>query len=93
MSLPLEPNDESEQEIIVNQQQKNILLQKTQKFSEIQKYHYRLELSKEEDETLSLLENPDETYLTKKGILLNNLKLIEKEFTSYGKVEIGFQSI
>lgn len=96
MSIQPKPFNEEKQEeqveILGSNQQEENLLKKTKEFCDIQEFNYELELSKEEEETISLLDNPDENYLTKKGILLNNLKLIEKGFTSYGKVEIGFQS-
>jgi len=68
------------------------LKEKLKEFSYKQTFYLEKELEKEKDETLSLLENFDEGYLEKRGILIKDSLLIGKGFTSYGKVELEFLS-
>lgn len=75
-----------------NNNKGDLFLEKVKKFANEQKHFYELELAKEQEEMLSLFEYSDIDYFLKKGILINNLKLIERGFTSYGHIQIEFQS-
>jgi len=83
-----EKNNNSYEELNSNKLKKQM-----QNFSQEHSYYYELELKKEEEEMISLLDKPDEEYLTSKGIFINNLILTDKGFTTYGKIEINLQSI
>ena len=81
-----------EEEFDENNNQKK-LNDNLKKFSQYQQFNINLELEKEEEETLSIFENFDITYLENKGILIKNTVLFKKGFTSYGKINFLLKSI